>query len=84
MFDLTTYVKKWRIRQLKTVFSTLDTLCTDICKYVTMCPPSPGPNRAKKFPPFPLVNQEIVIADGDCFLRLLTLLNENLGLCLWL
>ena len=26
MFDLTTYVKKWRIRQLKTVFSTLDTL----------------------------------------------------------
>ena len=27
MFDLTTYVKKWRIRQLKTVFSTLDTLC---------------------------------------------------------
>ena len=28
MFDLTTYVKKWRIRQLKTVFSTLDTLCT--------------------------------------------------------
>ena len=29
MFDLTTYVKKWRIRQLKTVFSTLDTLCGD-------------------------------------------------------
>ena len=28
MFDLTTYVKKWQIRQLKTVFSTLDTLCT--------------------------------------------------------
>ena len=28
MFDLTTYVKKWRIRQLKTVFSTLDTLCS--------------------------------------------------------
>ena len=28
MFDLTAYVKKWRIRQLKTVFSTLDTLCT--------------------------------------------------------
>ena len=27
MFDLTTYVKKWQIRQLKTVFSTLDTLC---------------------------------------------------------
>ena len=27
MFDLTAYVKKWRIRQLKTVFSTLDTLC---------------------------------------------------------
>jgi len=26
MFDLTTYVKKWQIRQLKTVFSTLDTL----------------------------------------------------------
>ena len=26
MFDLTIYVKKWRIRQLKTVFSTLDTL----------------------------------------------------------
>ena len=26
MFDLTTYVKKWRIRQLKTIFSTLDTL----------------------------------------------------------
>ena len=45
---------------------------------------SPGPNRVKKFPPFPLVNQEIVIADGDCFWRLLTLLNENLGLCLWL
>ena len=30
MFDLTTYVKKWRIRQLKTVFSTLDTLCERI------------------------------------------------------
>ena len=29
MFDLTTYVKKWQIRQLKTVFSTLDTLCSD-------------------------------------------------------
>ena len=29
MFDLTTYVKKWRIRQLKTVFSTLDTLWAD-------------------------------------------------------
>ena len=29
MFDLTTYVKKWRIRQLKTVFSTLDTLCPE-------------------------------------------------------
>ena len=30
MFDLTTYVKKWRIRQLKTVFSTLDTLWIDM------------------------------------------------------
>ena len=30
MFDLTTYVKKWRIRQLKTVFSTLDTLWTSV------------------------------------------------------
>ena len=29
MFDLTTYVKKWQIRQLKTVFSTLDTLCLE-------------------------------------------------------
>ena len=29
MFDLTTYVKKWRILQLKTVFSTLDTLCQE-------------------------------------------------------
>ena len=29
MFDLTIYVKKWRIRQLKTVFSTLDTLWWD-------------------------------------------------------
>ena len=27
MFDLTTYPKKWEIPQLKTVFSTLDTLC---------------------------------------------------------
>ena len=27
MFDLTTYIKKWRIRQLKTAFSALDTLC---------------------------------------------------------
>ena len=26
MFDLTTYPKKWEIPQLKTVFSTLDTL----------------------------------------------------------
>ena len=32
MFDLTTYVKKWRIRQLKTVFSTLDTLCVDMIR----------------------------------------------------
>ena len=30
MFDLTTYVKKWRIRQLKTVFSTIDTLCSTV------------------------------------------------------
>ena len=30
MFDLTTYVKKWQIRQLKTVFSTLDTLCPPV------------------------------------------------------
>ena len=29
MFDLTTYVKEWQIRQLKTVFSTLDTVCAD-------------------------------------------------------
>ena len=27
MFDLTTYPKKWEIPQLKTIFSTLDTLC---------------------------------------------------------
>ena len=33
MFDLTTYVKKWRIRQLKTVFSTLDTLWVDCRTY---------------------------------------------------
>ena len=43
MFDLTTYVKKWQIRQLKTVFSTLDTLCTPDQRFVleycsTGCP----------------------------------------------
>ena len=33
MFDLTTYVKKWQIRQLKTVFSTLDTLCSSVAAH---------------------------------------------------
>ena len=43
MFDLTTYVKKWRIRQLKTVFSTLDTLwstnhCGSLLTWYTASP----------------------------------------------
>ena len=37
MFDLTTYVKKWRIRQLKTVFSTLDTLWHTLPTLVYSC-----------------------------------------------
>ena len=37
MFDLTTYVKKWRIRQLKTVFSTLDTLWWSCLENLKWC-----------------------------------------------
>ena len=41
MFDLTTYVKKWRIRQLKTVFSTLDTLCAPSTGFATLARSTP-------------------------------------------
>ena len=37
MFDLTTYAKKWWIRQLKTVFSTLDTLWECHCCFCCCC-----------------------------------------------
>ena len=46
MFDLTTYVKKWRIRQLKTVFSTLDTLCPSALHPYVLVHPTPAPSSA--------------------------------------